>query len=500
MLNNTKQFKQAKLELANLREFIVRFTKVYEGVLPEIDELLGQLRSNLSGSATDDILAKLTGPVLQHADGLKQFSQEFNNRIETFSNQLLAFDSTSVDARQEINALVSEVHSNPFSIDYSLDYLERIFGLVSKALDNAMSSANTQLDDVDITAELHGKLMSEFKDLLALLVSAEPDDDSLKEVQQQFQKGLNRQELLECCLIVLRSLLNDVLNERKQAEKYIASLQKRLVNFNKNIDLSLSNSEESFKHKQENSASLRNQMEVIDDVVSNSDDIEQLKAQAGQILEKMSSTLSSREQSDKQEQLELMDLLAQMKSQLAALEKETDAYKQRLLEQKYHSHRDPLTQVANRNAYNERVELEYRRWKRHKHPISIAVVDIDHFKKINDSFGHAAGDKTLQVIAQSISKCLRATDFLARWGGEEFVVLFPQTSLGHLVKPLETIRKQIQQIPFKFKDKSVSITASIGATEFTPGDTIQTAFERADSALYKAKHEGRNRCSIQSGQ
>ena len=170
---------------------------------------------------------------------------------------------------------------------------------------------------------------------------------------------------------------------------------------------------------------MRAQIDDFGTEVHNASDLAKLKQQASDMLDKMAKTLSSREQVDKDEQLSLMDLLSGMKSQLATLERETETYKQRLLEQKYHSYRDALTQVPNRNAYNERVEMGIPTLKRHKNPLCLAVVDIEHFKKINDSFGHAAGDKTLQVIAQNISKCLRNTDFLARWGGEEFVVLLP---------------------------------------------------------------------------
>ena len=173
--------------------------------------------------------------------------------------------------------------------------------------------------------------------------------------------------------------------------------------------------------------------------------------------------------------------------------------KHRLIEQKFHNHHDALTKVPNRAAYNERMEIEYRRWKRHGSSLCLAVLDVDHFKNINDNYGHAAGDKTLQVIAQNINRCLRATDFLSRWGGEEFVILFPQIPEKDLTKPLETIRRQIERIPFKFKDVKVTITVSIGASYFKMDDKIETVFDRADKALYEAKSTGRNRCIINQG-
>jgi diguanylate cyclase (GGDEF)-like protein len=100
------------------------------------------------------------------------------------------------------------------------------------------------------------------------------------------------------------------------------------------------------------------------------------------------------------------------------------------------------------------------------------------------------------VIAQHIQKSLRATDFMARWGGEEFVVILPKSNADDLIQPLEKIRSKIEKLPFRFKNKNVTITVSIGATSFSADDTVESAFERADSALYEAKHMGRNRCVI----
>ena len=206
--------------------------------------------------------------------------------------------------------------------------------------------------------------------------------------------------------------------------------------------------------------------------------------------------MDARDNADHQEQLNLINLLNDMQSQLNKLEQQAATYKSHLSEQNAQSRTDTLTQVANRLAYSERVEIEFARWQRYNHPLSIALIDIDLFKSINDNYGHTAGDKTLQVIAQHIQSNLRDTDFLARWGGEEFVLLLPQTSSSDLSQPLENIREKIARIPFKFKNKHVSISVSIGATQFSSKDTIESAFERADQALYQAKNEGRNRCII----
>ena len=124
--------------------------------------------------------------------------------------------------------------------------------------------------------------------------------------------------------------------------------------------------------------------------------------------------------------------------------------------------------------------------------IAVTFVDIDHFKSINDRFGHAAGDKTLQVVSKFLKQSLSENDFVARWGGEEFVMLLPNTQMADIDKKLNEVRTKLAAMPFKFKQEKVKITASFGATCFGENDTTETVFERADEYLYKAKRNGRN--------
>ena len=144
------------------------------------------------------------------------------------------------------------------------------------------------------------------------------------------------------------------------------------------------------------------------------------------------------------------------------------------------------------------MDIEFKRWTRYGYQLCLAVVDIDFFKRINDSYGHSAGDKTLKVIATALKKSLRTTDFIARFGGEEFVILMPETKLGDMEVPLNKIRSIIKKIPFKFKGKDVTITISIGVTEFKEKDNSLQAFDRADAALYEAKNSGRDKVILRA--
>jgi diguanylate cyclase (GGDEF)-like protein len=151
---------------------------------------------------------------------------------------------------------------------------------------------------------------------------------------------------------------------------------------------------------------------------------------------------------------------------------------------------DGLTGVYNRNKFNELFDLELKKVKQHHHKTSLVIVDIDHFKKINDIHGHLVGDEVLILIAQTMKKSIRDTDIFARWGGEEFAILLPYTDISIAKNRVEELRSLIQNTPHKSVG---NVTASFGVTELTDEDCIKSAFKRCDEALYLAKENGRNR-------
>ncbi|MBX2809644.1 MAG: GGDEF domain-containing protein [Cellvibrionaceae bacterium] len=168
----------------------------------------------------------------------------------------------------------------------------------------------------------------------------------------------------------------------------------------------------------------------------------------------------------------------------------------RLEQEKQRALTDTLTGLPNREAYSERLHQEVQRWQRYQHPLTLAIVDIDFFKKINDNYGHGVGDRVLKIVSAAIAKRLREVDFMARFGGEEFVLLLPETTGEQSLTLLNRIRESLAKAPFKYKDQKISITVSIGITAFNEGDHSQAVFDRADKALYDAKENGRNRCCL----
>jgi diguanylate cyclase len=185
-----------------------------------------------------------------------------------------------------------------------------------------------------------------------------------------------------------------------------------------------------------------------------------------------------------------------MRTRISALEKESRSLHQSLKEEQRNALIDALTGIPNRAAYDDRIEQEFKRWKRFGRPVSILAWDIDRFKSINDAYGHKAGDKVLRVIAQHFARQVRDTDFVGRYGGEEFVMLLVGSTTQEAATVADKMRLEVAQLGFHFHDHPVTVTASCGITTFNDDDEPDTVFDRADKALYKAKQAGRNCCVI----
>ncbi len=183
-----------------------------------------------------------------------------------------------------------------------------------------------------------------------------------------------------------------------------------------------------------------------------------------------------------------------MVNQVIKVESESNNLQKALEEQRNKATKDPLTGVSNRLAYEEFIQTEYSRWQRFQHSLTMVIWDIDHFKSVNDSFGHQAGDKALTIVAQLLNKRLRKVDYFARFGGEEFVSLLPETEIEPALMVANKLREIIAKTEFHFNDKTVPLTISCGLAQFREGDTPDTVFQRADAALYQAKEAGRNCC------
>ena len=185
-----------------------------------------------------------------------------------------------------------------------------------------------------------------------------------------------------------------------------------------------------------------------------------------------------------------------MKNRVEQLERETRNLQESVQREQHRAYTDALSGIPNRLAFEQRIAEEYQHWSRSGVPLCIAVWDIDHFKAVNDTYGHRAGDNAIRIVGQHLARALRKSDFVARYGGEEFVVILRGIGPADALRHADRVRQSLEQLGVHFDQSRITITASCGITAFAGEDSIEAAIGRADAALYQAKRNGRNQCTV----
>lgn len=157
---------------------------------------------------------------------------------------------------------------------------------------------------------------------------------------------------------------------------------------------------------------------------------------------------------------------------------------------------DQLTSLPNRRYLDDQIDLKFNEMSKLKTSFAVAIIDVDHFKHFNDTYGHDIGDQVLQMLAKLFKHAVRGEDFVGRWGGEEFVAVFSNISEDVLPKVLNRIRMLVETSSLRLNDQKISVTISIGGSHARREDDANTLFKRADEMLYKAKKAGRNQVQI----
>ena len=445
-----------------------------------------------NGTAGGGLLSRLFGRGELPAPNKK------SSRAHEIAGDVEQGDEAEREAETESNAVApsSDALSESASIA-SVANTDKVSGE-----DDAVSLAATQSINPDQSsdeppfARIATAVCQVLDDLLQQIDPPPTASDNYRHACEQIAKGLNWYELVstleEIGVIVLAAL------DRGQGEfqEFLVGISKRLDEAHQVIQASRQNQSDRQRDDDTLNRVVRNEVQQMQVQVAAATQLDVLRATIGQRLDGIVGALDQHRESSSQRQRELEQQLGALTQRLRGMESQSAAMEKRMIEQQRLALIDTLTQMPNRKAYDQRAIEECERWKRYGRPLTLAVCDLDHFKSINDQFGHLAGDKVLRIIAKTLRARLRKSDFIARFGGEEFVILLPETDAQESLRALETLRAAVVQCPFHFRDERVVVTVSIGIANFNVGATPESVFERADAALYRAKEAGRNRCIV----
>ena len=353
-------------------------------------------------------------------------------------------------------------------------------------------------DDEDSYQKVALRISETLQGLVEKIQSNELIQHKVDIVKARLERGMDWYALAVTLEDIRDILLLRYLDVDREFSDYLKQVNEELVSISEVLGVAFERESEQSAAMGEFTHSVSSQMERLQNSVETSGDLDQLKVEVRDHLEHIQAALQQYRQTEQKyaDEGSLTQQLKALVDRVHSVESESKKTKELLEAERYRATHDPLTDLPNREAYNERVFHELQRFKRYGHPLTMAVCDVDHFKRINDNYGHQAGDTVLKLLARILSTRLRKVDMVARYGGEEFVIILPETPAESALQVLDKIRATIGKSAFRFKDEPVNITISFGLTAFVAEDTVETAFARADEALYKAKGEGRNRCVI----
>jgi diguanylate cyclase len=321
--------------------------------------------------------------------------------------------------------------------------------------------------------------------------------DAARSLERRLDAGVPNEgwePFLHSVADAVADVVMDLQGQRRELEEFLEQVTRQLAEFEGWTGWQAG----AAQHRIDESAGLERsvtaEMRGLTSEVEASPDFVTLKIKVQARLNTVAGQLRDFREREEQRHVESERRTQELRKEVVKLKSRTDDLINLCAEQEARLMTDSLTGVHSRYAYERRISEEFQRWQRHAQPLAFAMWDIDLFKQINDGYGHDAGDRLLRGVAELLGRHKRAEDFLARIGGEEFVLLSPMTTAAAGLAMADKIRQLIGSAPFRHHGEPVSVTISCGLTEFRSGDTPASVYERADRALYQAKTGGRNRC------
>jgi diguanylate cyclase len=286
---------------------------------------------------------------------------------------------------------------------------------------------------------------------------------------------------------------SQVQEEKNEIEAFLSDLTDRLTQIDESLENTFQGERDAAQQRKDFGDRVNAEVQGIEDSVQEAQDLDTLKSSIRARIDAIQSHMDAYRKMETEREERSASEIKELSAQLDTFQSEVSTLHRKLEQAREAATQDALTGLPNRMAYDERIQEEIERARRYQRPLSLAIIDVDFFKKINDKFGHPAGDKVLKILAEVFKKRTRDSDFVARMGGEEFMLVLTETSADDALTVTDKLRGVIEQANFHFRDTAVPVTVSCGITDYSEGDSVEELYSRADEALYEAKEGGRNR-------
>lgn len=505
-----------------LQRSLGRLALAAQGLDPALDSQLKSLRTVLRGKneqhEIEHILEKMekaiarmessktkdnalsTGEILSDLLTSLKLPKNFKPEAKTLSKQLKSTDNNDIDGIvPELLSLLDKCLTSSSSKKSSSGFGFNLFGRGKTTSEDELNIE----EDEDNTLAIDDVSEHDMPTHLVLMQLLErlslPTDLSKKatKIRHKIETGIEESQIphiINDIAEIISSLGSQAVTEKQEYEEFLKTLTSRLAELDQHIRQTSDEDSKAFKERHVISQAVEEQVSGLRNHVEEASDLEQLKSSVTGKLDVLNQHFEKYKKSDHDRFNQSQRQIKALNQRLHEMEQESTELRKSAEESRELALKDALTGIWNRQALNEDLQKEFTRWQRYQKPLSLVVWDIDFFKRVNDEYGHAAGDKVLKTIARIFMQATRDADFIARFGGEEFVGVFPETRLEDALSLANKIREKVETSKFHYENKPVPITASAGLATFRPNDTIEDVFNRADAALYRAKETGRNRC------
>ncbi|WAR45124.1 GGDEF domain-containing protein [Methylomonas rapida] len=484
LLDSQEQFeKEQKVTQDLLGKAIVRLSQVTKGFDTSLDPYLARIREVLKADLKN---------------------QQLQKELQAFSDAMMSMDvaPSNADASLLFAFLQKFYPDRKDELKSVQTQYEQGQMLDSQSLFLSLA----QLLDQTVTAEDEFAAQQALRDckviglgMLGILENVDLPDAFAEDAEQLKLRLLSGQAVgavFDDASKLLLEVKEHIKAEKQEMADFLSTLTEALTDLGLKASGVNAAHEDAQKKRDNLDRDVAAQMADLQSKSANATQLEPLKQLIGMRLQSISQQIQQHNLKDQGEREKNQRELKALMQRIKEMERETVELKSRLDAAQQKATYDSLTGLPNRQALDDRLAEEIARAKRYGKPLSIAVWDIDFFKNINDTFGHKSGDKALIIIAKLLSKFCRETDFVARFGGEEFVTLLPETEAKNALLVVDKLRAIVERSGFKANGENVSITLSCGLTQYVEGDTNESLFVRADGALYQAKQGGRNQCVL----